>query len=72
MSAIIDCSFSTEIINMIMKTESKPFRPSLKENGADVDGRLMDLMTEGWAEDPNQRPTINAVRGLLIAINNGR
>ena len=66
-------SLCTEVIEKVMSPSGKPYRPDLpKLIDNDANPSILELTEQCWAEDPHDRPDINAVLKKLKQINKGR
>ncbi|KAF8372518.1 hypothetical protein PRIPAC_78947, partial [Pristionchus pacificus] len=62
-----------EILYMVKKGGSAPFRPELTlgEN-LDVNPAMLHLVRDCWSENPSERPSVESIRSLLRSMNSGR
>ena len=64
-----------EIIKRVKTGESPPFRPELPKCAGDDSGEysLLDKLTIScWEEMPDDRPSIEAVKHVIMKLNKGR
>ncbi|ELU09493.1 hypothetical protein CAPTEDRAFT_115665, partial [Capitella teleta] len=64
-----------EVIERVREIRPQPFRPQMDEyggNNQNVDVTLMELMYNGWHENPDSRPTFDDAAQVMAKLNNGR
>lgn len=74
--AVITCAFLTEIVKNVKNSNNPPnhFRPKiefLNSNGVweTEHEDVINIMTKCWHEDPLERPTFSALKGIIRKIN---
>uniref|UniRef100_A0A915L9N2 guanylate cyclase n=1 Tax=Romanomermis culicivorax TaxID=13658 RepID=A0A915L9N2_ROMCU len=61
------------IIKRVAKTESPPFRPTVKlDKENDVDPAMIQIMNDCWKEDPVLRPNFKHVKSLMKQMARGK
>ncbi|TKR69362.1 hypothetical protein L596_021535 [Steinernema carpocapsae] len=61
-----------EIIYMVKRGGSVPFRPNIQPAMDDINPALLHLVKDCWSEDLKDRPKIDTIRSLLKSMVSGR
>nr|CAD7203737.1 unnamed protein product [Timema douglasi] len=57
-----------DILSRVVSREVPPFRPTVGNRACQED--LLELMERSWADNPDDRPTFEAIRGVIRYIRN--